>query len=261
MAELESPQPNDHLAATFSDNTKPGLDRRGWRCPSDVIISTYLDGSVASGRRNRIQSHLANCEFCRHLIGDIVRAQRSEDALLPPGLLQRAIAQTKSQPRRLGWSLVPVAATLMITGMLFAALMLRTPSRVAIPTLAAPVAPEIAKTMPAPVLGKAVPDRVRKPLSVQVSPNVVSPRLNSVVAPERIEFKWELVPNARYYQLRLTSSDGDLVWGSQSEATGLTLPAAVHLRKGTYFVWVLAQLEDGQVRKSRPVRFQVTASR
>jgi hypothetical protein len=149
----------------------------------------------------------------------------------------------------------------MITGMLFAALMLRTPSRVAIPTLAAPVAPEIAKTMPAPVLGKAVPDRVRKPLSVQVSPNVVSPRLNSVVAPERIEFKWELVPNARYYQLRLTSSDGDLVWGSQSEATGLTLPAAVHLRKGTYFVWVLAQLEDGQVRKSRPVRFQVTASR
>jgi len=261
MAEIESPKPNDHLAATFSDNTTPGLDPRGWRCPSDVVIAAYLDGSLASDRRDRIQSHLANCDFCRHLIGDIVRAQRTEDALLPPGLLQRAIAQTTSQPRRLGWNLLPVAATLMITGILFAALMLRTPSRVAIPTLAAPVAPEIAKTMPAPLLGKATPDRVRKPLSVQVLPNVVSPRLNSVMAPEGIEFKWQPVPNARYYQLRLASSDGDLVWEGQSEATRFTFPAAVNLKKGTYFVWVLAQLEDGQVRKSRPIRFQVTASR
>jgi len=259
MAEIESPNPNDHLAATFSDNTKPGLDRRRWRCPSDVIIATYLDGSLGSDRRNRIQSHLANCEFCRHLIGDIVRAQRCEDVLLPPGLLQRAIAQTKSHPRRLGWNLV--AATLMITGILFEAFMLRTPSRIAIPSLPAPLAPEIAKVTPAPVLGKAVPDRVRKPLSVQVLPNVVSPRLNSVVAPERIKFKWELVPNARYYQLRVSGSDGDLVWESQSEATGLRLPASVELKKGIYFVWVLAHLEDGQVRKSRPVRFQVTASR
>jgi hypothetical protein len=159
----------------------------------------------------------------------------------------------------LGWNLV--AATLMITGILFAAFMLRTPSRIAIPSLPAPLAPEIAKVTPAPVLGKAVPDRVRKPLSVQVLPNVVSPRLNSVVAPERIKFKWELVPNARYYQLRVSGSDGDLVWESQSEATGLRLPASVELKKGIYFVWVLAQLEDGQVRKSRPVRFQVTASR
>jgi hypothetical protein len=261
MAKTESPNPNNHLAATYGDNTQQGSGRRGWRCPGEGVIATYVDGSLAPDRRNRIQSHLANCAFCRHLIGDIVRAQRAEDLLLPPGLLPRAIAQTKSQSRRLGWNLLPVAATLVITGILFAVLMLRTPSRVTIPSLPGPVTPEIAKATPAPVLGKAVPDHVRKPLSVQVLPNVVSPRLNSIVAPERIEFKWELVPNARYYQLRLTSSDGDLVWESQSEATGLRLPASVDLKNGTYFVWVLAQLDGGQVRKSAPVRFLVNASR
>lgn len=259
MAETESPNPNGHLAATYC-HTQQVSGRRKWSCPADPVIAAYLDGSLTPDQRNRIQSHVVNCDFCRSLIGQIVRTQRSQDPLLPPGLLQRAIRQTKSQSKHLAWSLIPAAA-LMSAVLVFAILMLRTSLRVAIPSPPPPVAPEIAMARPEPLPRTPVPETVRKPVSIEQRPHVISPRFNAAVEPAGIEFRWSPVPQTHYYQVRLTSSDGDLIWETQSEATDLRLPASVDLKNGTYFVWILAQLVDGQVRKSPAVLFRVTASR
>jgi hypothetical protein len=261
MAETKFPNPNDHLAANYCETTHQASGSRGWRCPSDIVIATYLDGSLSTDHRKRVQSHLTRCEFCRSLVGQIARAQTREAPPLPAGLLQRAIAANNSKSKLLSWKLLPIAASLVIVFTVFATFMIWTGGRVAIPASPMQIAPEIAKASPEPTLSRAIPDKVRKPVFIERSPNVILPRLNSIVAPGEVEFRWKPVPQSRYYQLRLTRSDGDLVWETQSELTGLRLPASIDLTNGTYFVWILAQLNDGQVRKSPAVRFRVVSLR
>jgi hypothetical protein len=42
-----------------------GSPHRGWKCPSDEMIASYLDAAVDSPSRSRLESHLTDCEYCR----------------------------------------------------------------------------------------------------------------------------------------------------------------------------------------------------
>ena len=238
-----------------------GLSHRGWNCPRDEAITAYLDG-VADGQvKMRIESHLADCEYCRSLVADVVRLQRLDAAPLPLGLTQRAFALAAGKQRWTRWILLPTAAMAGTALVVIATLMLRSPQHLVVPSPSSPAAPVIAKSEPAPTVGQTSPDIVRKLAPTGLLPTLISPKQDNVVTLEQLEFKWKPVPHSRYYEVHVVTFEGEPVWEGQSDRAVLKFPVDLILKDGSYFVWILAHLEDGRVQKSAAVRFLVTSSR
>lgn len=231
----------------------------GWKCPSDSVLAGYIDGVLDDAVRSRTESHLADCAECRTLIGDVVTMRRLEVTPLPLGLRQRAIALPASNRMIRRWILIP-AALAGITLVLIGGFLLRVPRNEIGPISRPPVAPMMAKSEPASAPGQATPDVVRKSASSELLPMLISPKKGRVITPSELILKWKLVPQAKYYEIHVVTSEGDPVWQGQSEETETKLSRDVTLKDGTYFVWIAAYLEGGRVQKSPPVRFVVNAS-
>jgi len=120
-----------------------------------------------------------------------------------------------------------------------------------------PSPPLIAKSEPAVAPRIPVREIVRKNTSEEPLPSIVLPRPDSVVTRERLKFAWKPIPHSRYYEVRVVTTDGDLVWEGQTEKSDLQPPSDVALQNGSYFVWITAYLADGRVAKSSPVKFVV----
>jgi hypothetical protein len=240
-----------------------GSPHRGWKCPSDEMIASYLDAAEDSPSRSRLESHLADCEYCRALVAELVKVQRDREMpSLPPGLMQRAVALVPPKSIRMHWLWVPAAAMAGTAFLVIAAVVLRSPEQPVFPAPSAPVAPLIARSeRPAPAIQPGSADVVRDSAAADSRPRLIFPKPDKVVARELLKFEWKTVSRARYYELRIATSEGGLVWQGQSEAAFLKLPSDVTLDDGPYFVWISAYLDDGTVRRSAPVRFLVSASR
>ena len=263
MADIHSSQVNmadDDLLVRYPQGGK-GSTRRGWKCLGEDVIAAYLDGVVNAADRSRIESHLADCEYCRSLVADVVTTQRSDPPALPLGLTSRAIALIAPRAGRGRWILLPAAAMAGVAFVVIATLMLRSPQQLIGPAPSAPSAPVIAKSEPASTISEPVADVERKLTSAVVSPSVIFPKPDSVVTHGQLEFKWKAVPRSRYYELHVVTPEGEPVWEAQSEAPFLKVTSDVRLRDGPYFVSISAYLDDGRVQKSAVTRFQVAASR
>ena len=263
MADIESFRVNmadDDLLVRYPQGGK-GPARRGWRCPGEGVIAAYLDRVVNDADRSRIESHLADCEYCRSLVADVVTTQRSDPPAMPLGLTSRAIASIAPGARRGRWILLPGAALAGVAFVVIATVMLRSPQQLIGPAPSAPSAPVIAKSEPPSTVSHPVADVVRKVTSAVVLPSLIFPKPDSVVTHDQLEFKWKPVPRSRYYELHVVTPEGEPVWEAQSEAAFLNVPSDVRLRDASYFVWISAYLDDGRVEESAVIRFQVAASR
>jgi len=263
MADIKSSQVNmadDDLLDRYPQGSK-GPARRGWRCPGEGVIAAYLDGVVNAADRSRIESHLADCEYCRSLVADVVTTQRSHPPALPLGLTSRAIALIAPGAGRGRWILLPAAAMAAVAFVVIATVMFRSPQQRIEPAPSAPPAPVIAKSEPPSTVNHPVADVVRKVTSEVVLPSVIFPKPDSVVTHDQLEFKWKPVPRSRYYELHVVTPEGEPVWEAQSEGAFLKVPSDVRLRDGPYFVRISAYLDDGRVQESAVIRFQVTDSR
>ena len=239
-----------------------GSPHRGWKCPSDEMIASYLDAVLDSPSRSRLESHLADCEYCRTLVAELAKVHRDREMpSLPPGLMQRAVALVPAKSTRMHWLWAPAAAMAGTAFLVITSVVLRSPEQLIIPSPSAPPGPVIAKSEPAPTLSAPAHEVVRKPSSADLLPIVVSPHRGSIVARERLEFQWKTVPHSRYYEIHVVTSEGDLVWEGQSVESVLQPPADVTLIDGSYFVWITAYLENGREAKSAPVKFSLASSR
>jgi hypothetical protein len=106
------------------------------------------------------------------------------------------------------------------------------------------------KTTPAPAgRSKTVEDLL---------PELISPRNGAVVRREDLEFRWRPVSDAIFYEVRVMSAEGDLVFEGQSETTRLKVGSTAPLVPGTkYFVVARAHLRQGKAAKSSLVSFRL----
>src|SRR5258705_13615115 len=108
-----------------------GSPHRGWKCPSNEIIASYLDAAVDSTKRSRLESHLADCEYCRTLVAELAKVQRDREIpSLPPGLMQRAVAFVPAKSTRMHWGWLPAAAMAGTGFLVIVAIVLRSPALV-----------------------------------------------------------------------------------------------------------------------------------
>src|SRR5215471_18036258 len=235
------------------------IHERRWTCPSEDLLAAYVDQTMGNIRRVKLQKHLSRCAHCRHLVADVVRLQRIEDhANVPATLLARVRQLPQAAPRHRSWLLMPMTAAGSLACIMLAATLLHTDQNLKIPPSPSPTAPEITKSAPQYV---QEPNEVyRGSTSPQQGLIVTSPLADSVLAPKRLEFRWKPVPNALYYQVRVVTSEGELVWQSDTTASLIKIQDSFALQSGKYFVLVSAVMENGRTKKFDPLRFRVAGA-
>jgi hypothetical protein len=89
-------------------------------------------------------------------------------------------------------------------------------------------------------------------------PSFLSPVESPATIPTGYSFRWTPVANSRFYQVRIVSDSGDLLWQERVTGTEWKIPAGTHLSPGAeYFVRVEAFLADTRSLKSEYLPFQV----
>ncbi len=261
MPDTNSPKvtmSDEDLSKRLFGNSNDQIPHRRWSCLTDHTLAAYADGGLGNLRKPWVEFHLAGCQRCRVLVAEAVKAQTEMDLPLPPGELRwKAIglAGRSSAPRRRVWA--PAGALVVAALLVAVAVLLRKPEQLITQLPPSPSAPLLAKSEPAVAPRIPVREIVRKNTSEEPLPSIVLPRPDSVVTRERLKFAWKPIPHSRYYEVRVVTTDGDLVWEGQTEKSDLQPPSDVALQNGSYFVWITAYLADGRVAKSSPVKFVV----
>lgn len=251
-----------HLVRALAKG-KRNSPQRTWRCPGDGEIAAHVDGGLDEAAAQRVAEHLADCDFCLDQVSFLAHAREGEvPAEVPEALLARArrLAGPLDQPQArpmLRWALAGgFAASLALV----AGLWLREPQVVISPPPTAgpprvetkPPARSVAppKTVPAPT--------VRNRTRLQVLPELLFPQEGSVITAEEFELRWHEVDRSLFYEVRVVTADGSLVWEGRSEVAHARLPADVRLAEGKkYFVWIRAYLPEGKALRSPAVGFTV----
>jgi hypothetical protein len=115
---------------------------------------------------------------------------------------------------------------------------------------------------PVPVFRYADPRQSRNLNSTLGAPQVLAPANGAAIDLGSLVFQWSEVPDSLYYDVRVVTDEGDLIWQERVEDTELALPEHLQLKTGSeYFVRVDAYLAAAKSISSRHVPFTVTEQR
>jgi len=267
--------------------------RRGWRCPDTAQLAAYVDCRLEGAGRSHMEAHLSDCDFCLAQVSFLARsADWPEPAAVPPQLLIKAKNLVSEKPGTTivwGWrwaAATALAACLLLAIGLVVVRQLLKPeaSRNSDSPLIAQKQPEdrtapVPQTSPAPSAQSSASPRNSAPPARNTSPkgrvqppaapvrgaevNGLSPKLlfpqsGAVLRRSELEFRWQPISDAIFYEVFVVTAAGDLVVEKRSEDARLTLSADVPLVSGSkYFVWVRAHFREGKTAKSEVVSFRV----
>lgn len=238
----------------------PGQDARMSLCPSETVLASYADGSLGRWRKGLFEFHLARCQNCRLAVAYAVKAQRESELPMPPAeLIRRAtrLGGLSLYPNRWKWVTAGTLAGVALLVAVQMGLLRQREHLVTVPP--GPAASMTAKSEPVAVPGsKATVDEVvrGKPIPPPAL-TIVLPHQNGIIATGTPQFKWNPLTTSQRYEVQVVRLDGEPVWQGITDESMLQIPSRASLKDGTYFVWITASLESGQLAKSSPVRFQV----
>jgi len=183
-------------------------------------VAAYLDGTLGTRERERVEAHAAECKECRSELAEVTRQLRG----------------VRRVPR---WRvLAPLAAAAVIA--LVVAQPFSTPTR-----------PEGTSRFRGP---ESTADR-----QGSVSIGVLAPPSNGTVNPAAVTFVWHAGGAGASYQLTVTDDVGGVVWTLATTDTVAALPDTVTLTRGSRYHWYVDGLfEDGR-RASSGVHSFTTA--
>jgi hypothetical protein len=223
------------------------LTERTAFCPEDQQIAEYFEGELPEAELDRLERHLVDCRFCLARLGML---QRLEQGAAAPRIPEDALATAKSMRpatvARSKWVVTWAAAAVLVVavGVLHQLVPVREIGQVELP--------RIHMTEPSSDL--------RETRSVDargMGPRFLSPGKDPGIAPHAGIFRWTSVPNSLYYEVRVVSDAGDLLWRERVEGTEWRLPANLALTPGSeYFVRVDAYLTDAKTLQSDYLLFR-----
>lgn len=259
-------------------------EHRRWSCPDDVQLASYVAQSLSSAERNAVEAHMADCDFCLNQVGFLTQsAAWPNGEEVPPDLLSGARKLVSGKPRKvINWGWRWAAATGAFACLLLLVIVVAvqrrapesgadsseplvaqqtTPEPLVSPGLKSERPPSHPEPTPPNSVPKAKPPQppdVRGATADDLIPKLISPRDGGVVRRADLELRWTPVTDAIFYDVRVTSAAGDVVFERQTEDTALNLGSAASLLPGTkYFATVRAHLRLGKAVKSSVVSFRV----
>jgi hypothetical protein len=224
-------------------------------CPADHEMAAVVAGQAPSAESNEIQLHIADCDFCIHQLGLLSRLQDEEP-------VQEVSEFVLARARRLGAvriSPLPEfapgwAAAAVIVLAVTLAFLWNSPDR-------------FGTDLPGQAPSQSVPAdsgqaQSRHPGSRAVTPQILSPGEGASIGARELLIKWSEIPGSLYYDVRVVSDEGDVIWQGRVEDTESRLPESLSLTPGAeYFVRVDAYLAAAKRVSSRHVLFTVAEER
>ena len=245
------------------------ITRPSWRCPAEEQLAAYVENRLTEQRRQRIEGHVSKCAHCLGHVAFLLKVGELQAPEVPADLLRR-VQQPPVELPRSGplWRWAPVGA-LAASLAIAVSIMVRQPDHPLPQRPSTPAAPAVAadhssgqrltaQTLPESQLPRTPGRQTRNANSLAAAPLLIAPRAGSVVDRTDFELRWKDVPRALFYEVRIATSEGSLVWKTRVEQTSLRVPAEIQLRPGqSYFVWVRAYLPEGKVVRTEASPFSV----
>jgi hypothetical protein len=213
---------------------------RTWRCPDETRLAAFVEQRLAAPERARLEAHIADCDYC---LGQVGALERLQDAVLPddvpPRILvvARELVAGRARAAKPWWYWGSAAA--------------------ATACLAIAITFEVWQPQAGLI---AHPQTVRGTADQSTAiPELLLPRESAMVPRAALEFRWNRVERTLFYEVRVVTADGDLIWEARADHAEARVPPNVLLVNGErYYVSVSAWLPDGKTVKAPPVGFQVT---
>jgi hypothetical protein len=230
--------------------------RHRFYCLDEHQLAAYVDQQLIGAERERVESHLANCDSCLQQVGFLTKQSQVAAGPAPASLLHRAeqfeTAVHENAPRAWKWVSVATAMTVMAIGLLVwreTRLNIERHSTITA-TVQQPSTPAIRDKA-----NSEANTAVRSASPGDSQPRVLSPQPGAIVAASDFTIRWEPVPNATAYEVHVVTAEGDLVWRKRVHRNSVNPPTQT-LRPGLkYFVWVRAWLANGKTQQSAAVGF------
>ena len=222
---------------------------RSPECPDDHQIAAAVDGQLQWSDRDSFERHVADCDFCVARIGALTRLS-AEDAPAPVSDITLARARrfgkrtglTRQAPR---WA----AAAVVVLAVTFAFDRYSSND-------GATESSEVSRPPVAKPLTNFRQSRNIDPGALR--PGILTPREGEVIDVSKTLFHWTEIPGSLYYDIRIVTLDGNMVWQDRVDNTQWGLPGQLELEPGAeYYVRVDAYLAEAKSVSSRHVLFTV----
>ena len=233
----------EKLIAAIGQSRSPAV-RQTDECLPPEGLAAYVDGELRGSDRDEAEEHLARCAYCLGQIAVLSRSQEDTTTTHVPSSVLKQAEGLGKPPQRL-WINAPrwAAAAVVVLAIGFAVERYNS----------APVEPgaDPAATIQDDNfrLTRTIDSRALRPEILAPSPNLALP----VSGPE---FKWTQIPGSLYYDIRLVSAEGEVVWQERVKDTHTALPEQLELAASTnYYVRIDAYLAEAKRVSSRHVRY------
>ena len=232
-----------------------GAARRGSDCPDDNVFAAYLDRELPAAEHQQIAMHVADCDFCLSQAGLMTRLQKSATEFAPG---EFAMARAKRLGKHFKRAAISDAGRWASAAVILLAVFLifrLDPSGIE--------QQDNAASSPAGLISGTIDGRdTRNHSPAKLELQVLAPVDGAALDPGTLTFAWNGIPGSLYYDVRIVTDSGDIVWQSKVETTRLNLPDSLQLEPDTdYFFRVDAHLASAKDISSPHVLFSIREQR
>ena len=227
-----------------------------FHCPDEHQLAAYVDQQLIGAERERVESHLGKCDSCLQQVGFLIKQSPDTVESAPSSLVYRAkqLATRVHENEPFGWKSVSLAVAMVVVVMGLVVWRERQSNIEERSTIIA-TAPQSSTPGIAAGFKPGADTAVRSASAPASKPVVLSPQPGAIVHASDFSIRWEPVPQASAYEVRVVTADGDLVWRKRVHDNSATPPKETLHAGVKYFVWVRAWLTNGKTQQSAAVGF------
>jgi hypothetical protein len=203
-------------------------------CPADQTLAAFVDGLLPDTDRAVAVEHVDRCAACLERVAELAALTDAPTRPVPSSLIEVAARP----PARWIRQVMPYGA--VAAGVLLAVSLWPTPE------------PE--RPTATPPLSASPASSVRTSAAGAATLVVEAPRDNQRLAPG-FEVRWQGPSSTVFYEVQLTTPDGDLLWSADVNAATSSTAVPTHLSETqTAYLWVTAHLPEGRRLTSNVIR-------
>jgi len=223
--ESEFSMEKDKIKSLLRQTT--GVPERQPDCPQDELLATYMEGGFSDASHREFEAHLADCAWCLERVGILGRANESDTQEQVPELLIARAGRIPNPSRESvsKWHRAPALAAAAVLVLTLGALVSNLAFRDKAPDPASSGNMETTQS------------------TRSVDPGGLQPAQHSPVNNISVKFvggmfEWTPVNDSMFYQVRIVTAEGDLLWRERVSGDKWKPPGGLVFSPGEeYFVF------------------------